>query len=32
MNNFKKLPDNFEIIYDHFKELVFVNKNYDPNL
>ena len=26
------MPDNFETIYDHLKELVFVNKNFDPDL
>ena len=32
MDRVKQLPDNFEMIYDHLKELVFVNDNYDPNL
>ena len=26
----KKLPENFDVVYDYFKELVFRNKNYDP--
>ena len=32
MDRVKQLPENFEMIYDHLKELVFVNDNYDPNL
>ena len=32
MVKYKNLPDNFETIYDHLKEVVFVNKNFDPDL
>ena len=29
---FKKVPSDFDGIYDFLTELVYVNKNYDPDL
>ena len=32
MGKFKKLPANFDTIYDFLSQLVYINKNYDPDL